>query len=122
MAIKDDPPSKESARRKAQRKWANNDLTKRYKEAKKAHAEELEPPTTVVTIVNPHYDELKELQELVERSRRKFLHQMRNLVNEGREQGFKKYKLSYEAQKRRLLVAKYRLLMAREREAQQQNV
>ena len=51
----------QTARKKAERKWANNDLRRRYKEAKQANAAELEPPkTTVVTVVNPVYEEMKE--------------------------------------------------------------
>jgi hypothetical protein len=111
---------KESARKRAERKWHNNDLRRRYKEAKQANAAELEPPkTTVVTVVNPHFDEQKEFQERVERSRRAFIRRLRALVNEGREQGIKKYKLSIEAKKRMLLGAKYKLLLARQREREQ---
>ena len=108
---------KEPARKKAERKWANNDLRRRYKEAKQANASELEPPKpTVVTVVNPHFDEQKEFQELVEGNRRRFINHMRRLVNEGREQGIKKYKISIEQQRRRLLVAKYKLLLKKQRE------
>jgi hypothetical protein len=107
----------QTARKKAERKWANNDLRRRYKEAKQANAAELEPPkTTVVTIVNPVYDEQRELNELVESNRRKFIAHMQKLVKEGKDQGIKKYKLSVEQQKRRLLVAKYKILLARQKE------
>ena len=41
---------------------------------------------------------------------------MKKLVKEGKDQGIKKYKLSIEQQKRRLLVAKYKILLARQRE------
>jgi hypothetical protein len=110
-------PRKESARRRATRKWSNHDLRRRYKEAKQANAEELEPPkTTVVTVVNPVYDEMKEYSELLESNRRKFVAHMKKLVAEGREQGIKKYKFSIEQQKRRLLIAKYKILMARQKE------
>jgi hypothetical protein len=101
---------RETARKKAERKWANNDLRRRYKEAKEANAPELEPPkTTVVTVVNPHFDEQKEFNELVE------VAQMRKLINEGREQGIKHYKISIEQQKRRYLIAKYKLLLRKQR-------
>ena len=107
----------QTARKKAERKWANNDLRRRYKEAKQANAAELEPPkTTVVTIVNPVYDEMKEYAELLESNRRKFVAQMRKLIKEGKDQGIKKYKLSIEQQKRRLLMAKYKILLARHKE------
>jgi hypothetical protein len=107
----------QTARKKAERKWGNNDLRRRYKEAKQANAAELEPPkTTVVTIVNPVYDEQRQLNEFVESNRRKFIAQIRKLVKEGKDQGIKKYKLSIEQQKRRLLVAKYKILLARQRE------
>jgi hypothetical protein len=107
----------QTARKKAERKWSNNDLRRRYKEAKQANAAELEPPkTTVVTVVNPVYDEMKEYSELLESNRRKFVAQIKKLVKEGRDQGIKKYKLSVEQQKRRLLVAKYKILLARQKE------
>jgi hypothetical protein len=107
----------QTARKKAERKWANNDLRRRYKEAKQANAAELEPPKpTVVTVVNPFFDEQRELNEIVESNRKKFVNQMKKLVKEGREQGIKKYKLSIEQQKRRLLVAKYKILLARQKE------
>jgi hypothetical protein len=107
----------QTARKKAERKWSNNDLRRRYKEAKEANAAELEQPkTTVVTIVNPVYDEMKEYSELLESNRRKFVAQIRKLVKEGKDQGIKKYTLSIEQQKRRLLMAKYRILLARQRE------
>lgn len=106
-----------TARKKAERKWANNDLRRRYKEAKQANAAELEPPkTTVVTVVNPVYDEMREYSELLESNRRKFVRLIQRLVKEGRDQGMKKYKLSIEQQKRRLLVAKYKILLARQKE------
>jgi hypothetical protein len=106
----------QTARKKAERKWANNDLRRRYKEAKQANAAELEPPkTTVVTVVNPYFEEQCQLNELVENNRRKFVAQMKKLVKEGKDQGIKKYKLSIEQQKRRLLVAKYRILLARQK-------
>ena len=108
---------RETARKKAERKWANNDLRRRFKEAKEANAPELEPPkTTVVTVVNPHFDEQKEFNELVEANRRKFVAHMRKLINEGREQGIKHYKISIEQQKRRYLIAKYKLLLRKQRE------
>jgi hypothetical protein len=107
------PP--QTARKKAERKWANNDLRRRYKEAKQANVRQLEPPkTTVVTVVNPFLDEQRELNELVESNRKKFVSQMKKLVKEGREQGIKRYELSIEQQKRRLLVAKYKILLARQ--------
>jgi hypothetical protein len=107
----------QTARKKAERKWSNNDLRRRYKEAKQANAAELEPPkTTVVTVVNPVYDEMKEYSELLESNRRKFVAQIKKLVKEGRDQGIKKYRLSIEQQKRRLLVAKYKILLARQKE------
>jgi RNase P protein component len=85
---KDIERPKETARKKAERKWANNDLRRRFKEAKQANAEEMEPPkTTVVTVVNPHFDEQIEFQKLVEESRRKFLAHMRKLVNEAGSKG-----------------------------------
>ena len=112
----------QTARKKAERKWANNDLRRRYKEAKQANAAELEPPkTTVVTVVNPVYDEMKEYSELLESNRRKFVAQMKKLVKEGKDQGIKKYKLSIEQQKRRLLVAKYKILLARQKERERSN-
>jgi hypothetical protein len=112
----------QTARKKAERKWANNDLRRRYKEAKQANAAELDPPkTTVVTVVNPFFDEQRQLQEIVESTRRKFVAQIQKLVKEGREQGIKKYKLSIEQQKRRLLVAKYKILLARQREREQKS-
>jgi hypothetical protein len=40
----------QTARKKAERKWSNNDLRRRYKEAKEANAAELEQPKT--TVVN----------------------------------------------------------------------
>jgi hypothetical protein len=108
------------ARKKAERKWANNDLRRRYKEAKQANAAELEPPKpTVVTVVNPFFDEQRQLNEIVESNRKKFVNQMKKLVKEGREQGIKKYKLSIEQQKRRLLVAKYEILLARQKQREQ---
>jgi hypothetical protein len=107
----------QTARKKAERKWSNNDLRRRYKEAKQANAAELEPPkTTVVTVVNPVYDEMKEYSELLESNRRKFVAQIKKLVKEGQDQGIKKYRLSIEQQKRRLLVAKYKILLARQKE------
>jgi hypothetical protein len=113
--MKDIP--KETSRKKAERKWANNDLRRRFKEAREKDAPELEPPKpTVTTVINPYFDEQKELNKLVEINRKKFILQMRKLVNEGREQGIKKYKLSIEAQKRRYLIAKYKLLLRRQRE------
>jgi hypothetical protein len=112
----------QTARKKAERKWANNDLRRRYKEAKQANAAELGPPkTTVVTVVNPVYDEMKEYSELLESNRRKFVAQMKKLVKEGRDQGIKRYKLSIEQQKRRLLVAKYKILLARQKERERSN-
>jgi hypothetical protein len=111
----------QTARKKAERKWANNDLRRRYKEAKQANAAELEPPkTTVVTVVNPVYDEMKEYSELLESNRRKFVTHMQKLVKEGKDQGIKKYKLSIEQQKRRLLVAKYKILLARQKERERE--
>jgi hypothetical protein len=107
----------QTARKKAERKWANNDLRRRYKEAKQASAAELEPPkTTVVTVINPYFDEQRQLNELVESNRRKFIRLMQKLIKEGKDQGIKKYKLSIEQQKRRLLVAKYKILLARQKE------
>lgn len=121
--MKDIERPKEPARKKAERRWANHDLRRRYKEAKQTNAPELEPArTTVVTVVNPYFDEQMQFQMLVEESRRKFIAQMRKLVNEGREQEFRKYKLSIEAQKRSLLIVKLKILMAKEKEARQQNV
>jgi hypothetical protein len=110
---------RETARKKTERKWANNDLRRRFKEAKQANAPELEPPkTTVVTVVNPHFDELAHLNELIEANRRKFVAQMKKLINEGREQGIKHYKISIEQQKRRYLIAKYKILLKRQRESE----
>jgi hypothetical protein len=107
----------QTARKKAERKWSNNDLRRRYKEAKQANTAELEPPkTTVVTVVNPYFDEQRQLNELVESNRRKFIAHMQKLVKEGKDQGIRKYRLSIEQQKRRLLVAKYRILLARQKE------
>jgi hypothetical protein len=112
----------QTARKKAERKWANNDLSRRYKEARKVNAAELEPPkTTVVTVINPVYDEMKEYSELLESNRRKFVAQMQKLVKEGKDQGMKRYKLSIEQQKRRLLVAKYKILLARQKERERSN-
>lgn len=111
---------KEAARKKAERKWANHDLRRRYKEAKEKGAPELEPPkTTVVTVVNPYFEEQLELNELVENNRRKFVAQIKKLVKEGRDQGIKKYKISIEQKKRLLLMAKYKILLARQREREQ---
>jgi hypothetical protein len=112
----------QTARKKAERKWANNDLRRRYKEAKQANAAELEPlKTTVVTVVNPYFDEQRQFNELVESNRRKFIALMQKLVKEGKDQGIKKYKLSIEQQKRRLLVAKYRILLALQKERERSN-
>jgi hypothetical protein len=80
----------------------------------------LEPPKpTVVTVVNPFFDEQRQFNEIVESNRKKFVNQMKKLVKEGREQGIKKYKLSIEQQKRRLLVAKYKILLARQKQREQ---
>jgi hypothetical protein len=109
--------AKEPARKKAERKWANNDLRRRYKEAKQANAAELEPPKpAVVTIENPHFEEQRQFQELVERNRAKFINQMKKLIYEGREQGIRKYKLSVEQEKRRYLAAKLKMLLKKQRE------
>ena len=64
---------------------------------------------------------MKEYSELLESNRRKFVAQMKKLVKEGKDQGIKKYKLSIEQQKRRLLVAKYKILLARQKERERSN-
>jgi hypothetical protein len=110
---------KEPARKRAERKWANNDLVRRYKDLKKNHAKEMEPrKTTVVTVENPYFEEQLMLHEIVVRTRKKFIRQLKGLVSEGREQGIKKYRLSLDSQKRRLLGAKLKILMAREKQKQ----
>ena len=81
---------KEAAPKKAERKWANHDLRRRYKDAKEKAAPELEPTkTTVVTVVNLYFDQQRELNEIVKNNRRKFIAQMKKLVKEGRDQGIK---------------------------------
>jgi hypothetical protein len=54
--MKDVERPRETARKKAERRWANHDLTRRYKAAKRDNAPELEPAkTTVVTIENQYF-------------------------------------------------------------------
>lgn len=117
--MKDIERPKELARKKAERRWGNNDLSWRYKEAKVKAAPELAPPkTTVVTVVNPVFDEQRQLEELMQKNRRIFLRQIKSLLDEGKEQGKEKYFHWLQERKRRLLAEKLKRLLAMEKQAQ----
>jgi hypothetical protein len=108
---------REPARKKAERKWANHDLRRRYKEAKEKDAPELDTPKPVVTtVVNPYFEEQKHLHELMQKSRRAFIRQMHSLTKDHKERAKKEYLAYLYDRRRRCLAEKLRRLLVAQKE------
>jgi hypothetical protein len=107
---------KETARKKATRKWANHDLTRRYKESKAMHNEMEPPKQAVVTIENPHFEKQRRLQKLIDKNRQVFVDHMRSLINEGRQRTIIHHQLSNQELIRKCKIAKLKLLLKAKRE------
>jgi hypothetical protein len=105
----DDKP-REPARKKAERRWRNHDVEKRFKEEKAKPAPKEPKEIEIAEVIKT--EELK--KGTLTRAQTKFAKYLRELMEEHKKRNEILYALSIRAQRKRLLLEKLRRLELRE--------
>jgi hypothetical protein len=114
-----DDPRREPARKRAERKWRNHDVEKRFKEEiKKPEA----PPAqeTELAIADSINNKKPDRRSSISRAQTKFAKDIRMMMEGHAAKNLALYALSIRAQRYRLLKEKLRRLEARQADNQEQ--
>jgi hypothetical protein len=115
MLKETDDPRKEPARKRAERKWRNHDVEKRFKaEQRKVEAEPKKPKVPQpADVIEGQQDK----RGSVTRAQTKFAKEIRSMMEGHSQCAVALYMVSLEAKKKRLLVEKLRRLRLAQQES-----
>jgi hypothetical protein len=117
----EDPP-KEPARKRAERKWSNNDVRTRFKEAKAQPASKEPKDLGIADVIKN-----EELEKgTITKAQTKFARYIKSLLDDHKQRNAQRnmiyYAISIRAQRKRLLTEKLRRLEARAAQQNQGNL